>query len=182
MARRQALVLREKRKKETATGDSDSDEETQKRKGNNDETVHESEANRTNSKLMERLSRLGTKPMALWSLSSDCVCVTGISSLSDDMEGSNASPTAAIDKVKERIIENDIQGLQTWERVWQCCLGLHGVELVTGYTRFSVHCEGMDLFELFPEPPSISRVKQECEDRRKARTADRKTRTEEVSV
>ena len=101
----------------------------------------------------------------------------GITSVGDTLyEGDDAKPEAAIQRLDEKVIENDIQGLQTWERLWECCLGLHNVELVSGKSRLIIACQGVDIMEVFPEPPSILKIKELCEERRRAGTASGNSR------
>lgn len=150
-ARRNALLQLNKSKKKKKSGNnSDSDDSSSEEDVSRDVN---------NNAVQDRLDRMGIK------------------SVGDTLyEGDDTKPDAAIQRLNEKVIENDIQGLQTWERLWHCCLGIHNIEVVSGRSRLIIVCQGVDLMELFPEPPSIIKIKEQCEERRRAGTAKENTR------
>ena len=111
----------------------------------------EEDKDKDNEGLLERLNRLG------------------ISSVTTELvEGDDTKAMPAIQRLAEKMVENDIQGLQTWERLWHCCVGIHNIEFISGRSKLSVACQGLDIMEFFPIPPNITEVKQTCDDRKNA--------------
>jgi hypothetical protein len=101
--------------------------------------------------MMERLNRLG------------------INANSTELyEGDDAKPGPTMQRLSEKIVESDIQALMTWERVWNCCLGIHNIEVVSGKSRLVLACQGLDIMELFSPPPPITAVKKACDERKSA--------------
>ena len=116
-----------------------------------DELDQGDDNDKDNNALLERLNRLG------------------ISSVTTELvEGDDAKAIPAIQRLGEKMVENDIQGLQTWERLWHCCLGIHNIEFISGRNKLGIACQGLDIMEFFPIPPNITEVKQTCDDRKNA--------------
>lgn len=91
----------------------------------------------------------------------------GINANSTELyEGDDSKPGPTMQRLSEKIVESDIQALMTWERVWNCCLGIHNVEIVSGKSRLVFACQGLDIMELFSPPPPITAAKKSCDERK----------------
>jgi len=59
----------------------------------------------------------------------------------------------------------DVNTFIAYERMCKTCLGLHCVEIFSGQSKFTIAMQGFDFFELFPEPPPMSQVKESVDVR-----------------
>jgi hypothetical protein len=59
--------------------------------------------------------------------------------------------------------DRDVQAMIMYERVWHACSGIHSLEIVTGKSRLAATCQGLEIFELLPKPPSLHAVKEACD-------------------
>lgn len=59
----------------------------------------------------------------------------------------------------------DVNTFIAYERLCKTCLGLHCVEVFSGQSKFTVALQGLDFFELLPEPPPMASVKESIDVR-----------------
>lgn len=82
-----------------------------------------------------------------------------------DEESTDLKPV--LDEMNEIELERDVQGYITYERVVRACLGVHAVEVVCGKSRLVVSCQGLDVFDMLPQPASLQAVKDVCDSKRR---------------
>jgi hypothetical protein len=59
--------------------------------------------------------------------------------------------------------DRDVHAFIAYERLWHACSGLHSFEVVTGKARIAANCQGLEIFDLLPVPPSLHAVKEACD-------------------
>ena len=72
-------------------------------------------------------------------------------------------PLTYAQQVYDDMRNRDINALILYERMWNCCVGVHNVQLVSGSSRLNFSFQGMDIFEVLPPPQPMEAVKLKCE-------------------
>lgn len=92
----------------------------------------------------------------------------GVKATENDMyDDETKTPEEYAYDVKESQCESDMSSYELFERIKKVTHGIHQVDLLFGKSRLAFSFTGMDIFDLFPIPPSIIEVKKQLEEREK---------------
>lgn len=68
------------------------------------------------------------------------------------------------DDEREHQFRSDSNVFLAYENMHAACLGLHGIDIFLGKSRFTVITQGLDLMDIFPKPPSMTSVFKRCSE------------------
>jgi hypothetical protein len=98
----------------------------------------------------------------------DKLKMLGIEMDEDDVMAEDAhDPASLIQTAHERLVKNDTASCIAFEKFHDVCLGLHSVQILVGKFKINASVQGFDFMEAIPKPPSLQKVKKDCEDKRK---------------
>ena len=90
----------------------------------------------------------------------------GVKATEYDMyDDETKTPEEYASNIKESQSESDMYSYELFERIKKITHGIHQLDLIFGKSRLSFSFTGLDIFDLFPSPPSIIDVKHECDER-----------------
>lgn len=92
----------------------------------------------------------------------------GVTATENDMyDDETKTPEEYAADLKESQCESDMSSYELYERIKKVVHGIHQIDLVFGKSRLAFSFTGMDIFDLFPIPPSIIEVRNQCEEKEK---------------
>lgn len=90
----------------------------------------------------------------------------GVNASEKDMyDDETKTPEQYAADVSETQCDSDLYSYELFERLSHTCQGIHQMDILLGRSRIAISFTGMDIFDLFPKPPSIIQVRKECEER-----------------
>ena len=78
-------------------------------------------------------------------------------------------PLLYMRQIEDDMIFNDINALLCYEKLREVCMGVGTVEVVSGRAKFAISVDGLDVFDVLPPAPPITRLLQDINAIREAK-------------